>query len=228
MKTLLLCALFAGVWAFEETLEIESRSELGNRRDQIKSCLGIEKYVWMTKVQTRGQVEDCVRRATGVADPAAYIRCIGLRKGWFKGKKGVFRAASESFNRCIVQTEAWCPVRGKREVDEVDEIDEVDVVERGYLSPSQVDDINSCMGCVANMFLTKITSRQGFHDCIKKVCPNFADAAINGVAGCVGLALGDGPGPKCNWMDFWAKRKMMIMNNRGRFGRCLRNQEQKC
>jgi hypothetical protein len=202
---------------------------LGSKSDQLKSCLGIEQWIWMTKVQTRGQVENCVRQVTGTSDPSAYLNCIGLKQGWYKGKTGVFRASGDNLLRCIVQSETWCPTRpGKREADEVDEIEEIDVEARGLLAYWQADDMMSCMGNIANKFLTAITTPQGFADCIKKVCPNYSDSLINGVAGCVGLAAGEGPGPKCKWMDFWAKKKMMIMNNRGRFGRCVRDQDQKC
>ena len=78
--------------------------------------------------------------------------------------------------------------------------------------------------------------RQGFFDCIKHFCQEglshesggFDDSAIEGVASCIGLAEGMGPGPASNWHDFKNKQKMMIMNSRGTFGFCMRQEGRKC
>jgi len=102
MKVFLLCVLFAGAWAFEETLEVEGRDKLGSMRDEIKRCLGIEKWVWMTKVQTLEQVKNCVRHATMYPNPDAYLNCIGLKQAWYKGKAGVFRASGDNLLMCLM------------------------------------------------------------------------------------------------------------------------------
>ena len=42
-------------------LDVETRDELGSIRDRLKSCFGIEKWVWMTKMNNKGDVENCVK-----------------------------------------------------------------------------------------------------------------------------------------------------------------------
>jgi len=215
------------VQADDEALGLERRDELGDKGQQLKDCFGIQQWVWMTKMRSRADIEGCIRRVTGTSNPAPYINCVGLRTGWYKGKTGTFRTAGDNILRCIIQSETWCPQRhGKREVEEEEEI--LDIETRGFLTVVQNEELEECLGNVANKFLTKITTRDGFKRCFNKVCPLLNDGVIDAVAGCVRLTSDMGPGPKCNWLDFWDKRKMMIMNNRGRLGFCVRQQRQKC
>jgi len=226
---IILCGLLAAVYASEEVLEVETRGELGSRRDQLKDCFGIKQYVWMTKMGSKADVENCVRKATGTRDPGPYLQCIGLKTGWYQGKTGVFRSAGDNLLRCIVQSEAWCPTRGKREVeDEEEEEEEVDVEARGILNKAYLLEIKECLGTILNKFLTAVNSKEGFANCIRKTCPNYPDSAVNTAAGCLNLKLGKGPGPKCDWMDFFTGKQMMIMNNRGKLGFCLREPGIKC
>merc|ERR1719259_797342 len=181
----------------------------------------------MTKMKSRADIEGCIKRVTGNSNTAPYLTCVGLRTGWYKGRTGTFRTSGDNIQKCIVESELFCPERGggKREQEE-DEIVEVEA--RGFLFPWEADEIDDCLGTIANKFLTKIKDRDGFNRCVKSVCPLINDAGINGAAGCVNLASGMGPGPKCKWMDFVNKQQMMIMNNRGKLGRCIRDQRQKC
>ena len=81
-----------------------------------------------------------------------------------------------------------------------------------------------------NSFLTKIDSRQGFVNCVKANCARgvtneqggLEDDILARVMDCVGLEEGMGPGPARNWLDFKNKQKMMIMQNRGKLGFCLK------
>ena len=114
------------------------------------------------------------------------------------------------------------------EEEEKEEVELVDIVDRGLMDPSQRTEIKQCLGGVRNMLLTAITTRPGFDACVRRTCPNFSSEQLDGVASCLNLQLGLGPGPKCDWHDYWAKEKYMIMNNRGRLGFCLREQRQKC
>jgi len=224
---ILLCGLLAVVYASEEVLEMEARDKLGDIRNELKSCFGIKQYVWMTKATSKADLENCVRKATGTSNPGPYLKCIGLKTGWYQGKTGVFRSSGDNLLRCIVQSESWCPTRGKREVEEEEEA-EVDVEARGIMNTAYIWEIKDCLGTVENKFLTAITTRQGFADCIRKTCPNYPDSGVNAVAGCLNLALGKGPGPKCDWMDYFTGGKYMIMNNRGKLGACLRAPRIKC
>jgi len=198
-----------------------------NKANELKNCFGIQQWIWMTKMNSRADIEGCVRRLTGTSNPAPYLTCIGLRTGWYKGRTGTFRSSGDNLQKCLVESETFCPKRaGKREMEDEEEV--LDVEARGFLFPWEADEIDACLGTIANKFLTKTTSRDGFNRCVKSVCPLINDGAINGVAGCIGLASGMGPGPKCKWMDFANKQQMMIMNNRGKLGRCIRDQRQRC
>ena len=75
---------------------------MGDMTDEIKRCFGIEKWVWMTKVQTLEQVKNCVRHATNYPNPDAYLNCIGLKKAWYKGKADVFRASGDNLLMCLM------------------------------------------------------------------------------------------------------------------------------
>merc|ERR1711970_1461044 len=76
--------LLAGAFAFEGVLDVETRDELGSIRDRLKSCFGIEKWVWMTKMNNKADVENCVKTVTGADDAGPYLQCIGLKTGWYK------------------------------------------------------------------------------------------------------------------------------------------------
>jgi len=221
----ILLGLFAGALALPEELDVEARG-LKDKRLELNGCLGkVDEETWMMKMKSKADVENCVKKVLGTSDPGPFIKCIGLRKGQ-RGAKKIWRMKRASlFNKCAVTTETYCP--GKRAVDDEEE-EAIDIETRGLFSSVKVDDLKDCLGSVRNKLLTAIKDKQGWAKCIKQQCPNYDDSVINGAAKCVGLVKGYGPGPKCDWHDYFESIDMMIMNNRGRLGNCIREQGVKC
>jgi len=227
--------LLAGAFAFEGVLDVETRDELGSIRDRLKSCFGIEKWVWMTKMNSKADVENCVKTVTGTDDAGPYLQCIGLKTGWYKaggwskGRKGIFRSSGDNLLGCIIKSETWCPSRREVEDEEEEEEEEiVDIESRGLFPKKYLDPLKDCLGSIRNKFLTEVKDLSGFGRCLRQLCPSYTDSVIKGTASCLNLTPGMGPGPNCDYHDFWNKEKMMIQNNRGKLGFCIREQRTKC
>jgi len=140
-----------------------------------------------------------------------------------------------------VATVSTLAVDLETDLDEEDVLNEEALLSeeaRGLLSKDLKNQIGQCLGKVRNKFLTKITTKQEFIDCIKSVCTEgltsdkggMDDDTIERVVTCVGLEEGMGPGPGDNgqWRDGRNRQKMMVMANRGKLGFCLRYDGRKC
>merc|ERR1719431_1006638 len=172
---------------------------------------------------------------TGADDAGPYLQCIGLKTGWYKaggwskGRKGIFRSSGDNLLGCIIKSETWCPSRREVEDEEEEEEEEiVDIETRGLFPKKYLEPLKDCLGSIRNKFLTEVKDLSGFGRCLRQLCPSYTDSVIKGTASCLNLTPGEGPGPNCDYHDFWNKEKMMIQNNRGKLGFCIREQRTKC